>query len=70
MAQPMTIGRIRQHQSVQRAMDSDVQELQDILRELEHDLQAFEDVRQLKSWLKDYRIETSDDFDIELLFRD
>jgi len=56
-------------QAVQRAMDADAQELQDTLRDLDCDLQAFEDVRQLKSWLKDYRIEKPDDFDVERLFR-
>jgi len=53
-------------QAVQRAIDEDAKELQNTLRELDDDLAAFEDVRQLKKWLKDYRIEEPDDF--EMLF--
>lgn len=52
-------------QAVQKAIDADARELRTTLRELEEDLVAFEDVRQLKKWLKDYRIETPDDFDID-----
>lgn len=57
-------------QAVQKEMDIDAKKLQNMLRELNRDLQAFEDVRQLKHWLKDYRIEEPDDVDIEPLFRD
>jgi len=56
-------------QAVQKALDADAKELQSTLRELDHDLRAFEDVRELKNWLKDYQIETPDDFNIERLFQ-
>jgi hypothetical protein len=58
---PFVAMDIAQHevtpQAVQHAMNADAQELQDTLRGLDYDLLAFEDVRQLKNWLKDYRIE-------------
>jgi len=57
-------------QAVQKAMDVDAKELQNLLRELDCDLQAFEDVRQLKNWLKDYRIEKFDNVDMGFLFHD
>jgi len=51
-------------QSLQKAMDADAKELKGALQALDDDLRAFEDVRELKSWLKDYRIEEPDDFNI------
>jgi hypothetical protein len=56
-------------QAVQKAIDADEQELRNTLQQLDDDLATFEDVRQLKKWLKDYRIEAPDDFDIEMLLR-
>lgn len=48
-------------QAVELALDADLGELRATLRRLERDLERFQDVRELKRSLQDYRMERDDD---------
>jgi hypothetical protein len=46
---------------VQRAFDADIGELKRLLRSVEAKLACFQELRQLKQALKEYRVEQPDD---------
>ena len=54
---------------IQRVLDTDVRELQLMLRALETDLERFQDIRQLKDSLKQYRLQNDgadDEFEFQM----
>ncbi len=58
--------------AVQRAFDDDVRQLKQHLQGLDDDLKRFQDIKQLKNSLRDYRIERRDSFAnmADLMFMD
>lgn len=65
MSFPMTLGgpghRFMTPAAVRQALEEDLADLQMTLQQLQEDLQRFEDIKQLKSSLRHYRIEPDDD---------
>lgn len=55
---------------VQRELDTDLQELEEIITELDQELVDLQEVRALKQWLKEIDFAPPDDFDVAMLLRD
>lgn len=55
---------------VQRELDTDLQELEEIITELDQELVDLQEVRALKQWLKEIDFTPPDDFDVAMLLRD
>lgn len=64
--QPGAVPRNFSPATVSRALDADIREMKDILRELKRDVVRFRDIHYLKASIRYYRVERPDD-DLELL---
>lgn len=69
MALDIVPGRLTPR-AVERALDTDLRDMEKTLRELDRDLIAFQDVATVKQWLKSFRKIDADTMDVARLLRD
>lgn len=57
-------------QTVQRAFDADLKELESMILEMDRELADLQEVRAVKQWLKQFKRVRQEEFDVEMLLRD